>query len=211
MAIAAIVIAVVALFFAYRATMIASRALAVARAARRDSLQRGPAEAEPEPEREPGPRFSVAVDPGPDHDVGKDGAIWTAGPDFLARLILTVTNDGERPSGRTEVDVWIPRAEAGDPWWAERDGATPIGDVPQAVPDESVRLSLDDGAPTYETVRLSRVLDRVEIGVSEHLRMCAHFEVKPGRNAFPVDIVVRGEDAGGEAKHRAVIRVVRRY
>jgi hypothetical protein len=210
-AIAAIVIAVVALFFAYRATMIATRALAVARAARRDSLQRGPAEAEPEPEREPGPRFSVSLDPGPDHDVGDDGAIWTAGSDFLARLILTVTNDGERPSGRTEIDVWLPRAQAGDPWWAEADGATPMGDVPQAVPDADVRLRLDDGAPTYETVRLSRVLDRVEIGVSEHLRMCAHFELNAGRNAFPVDVVVGGEDAGDEAKHRAVIRIVRRY
>jgi hypothetical protein len=207
----AIAVAVVALFFAYRATMIASRALAVARAARRDSLQREPAEAEPEPERAPGPHFSVSVDPGPDHDVDADGVIWTAGPEFLARLILTVTNDGERPSGRTEVDVWIPRVEAGTPWWAEEDGAAPIGDVPQAVPDESVRLSLDNGAPTYDTVRLSRVFDRVEIGVSEHLAMCAHFELRPGRNAFPVEVAVRGEDEGGEAKHRAVIRIGRRY
>ena len=211
MAIAAIVIAVVALFFAYRATTIASRALAVARAARRDSLQRGSAEGEPEPEREPGPHFSVSLEPGPDHDIGKDGSIATTGPDFLARLILTVTNDGERPSGRTEVDVWIPRAETGDPWWAEEDGSAPMGDVPQAVPDDGVRLSLEDGAPTYEAARLSRVLDRVEMGVSERLPMCAHFEVNPGRNAFPVDVVVRGEDAGDEARHRAVIRVVRRY
>jgi hypothetical protein len=209
-AIAAIVIAVVAVFFAYRATMIASRALAVARAARRDSLQREPAQAEPEPEREPGPHFSVSVDPGPDHDVD-DGVIWTAGPDFLARLIVTVTNDGERPSGRTEVDVWVPRAETGDPWWAEQDGSAPMGDVPQAAPDASVRLSLDDQAPTYDSVRLSRVLEHVEIGVSERLAMCAHFELRPGRNAFPVDVVVRGEAAGSEAKHRAVIRIGRRY
>jgi hypothetical protein len=209
-AIAAIVIAVVALFFAYRATMIASRALAVARAARRDSLQREPAEAEAEPEREPGPHFAVSVEPGPDHDVGKDGAISTAGADFLARLILTVTNDGERPSGRTEVEVWIPRAEAGDPWWADEDGSA-VGAAPPAVPDDGVRLSLDDGAPTYESVRLSRVFDGVEAGASQRLAMCAHFEVQPGRNAFPVDVVVRGEDAGDEERHRAVIRVVRRY
>jgi hypothetical protein len=208
-AIAAIVIAVVALFFAYRATMIASRALAVARAARRDSLKR--TETEPEPEPEPGPHFSVSVDPGPDHDVADDGAIWTAGPDFLGHLILTLTNDGERPSDRTEVDVWVPRAEAGDPWWAEEDGSAPIDDVPAAVPDEDVRLSVDDGAPTYETVRLSRALDGVEVGASERLALCAHFQLKPGRNAFPVDVVVRGGDTGDEAKHRAVIRIVRRY
>lgn len=211
MAIAAIVLAVVALFFAYRATMIASRALAVARAARRDSLQREPAQPESEPEREPGPRFSVSVEPGPDHDVGDDGVIWTAGPDFLARLIVTVTNDGERPSGRTEVDVWLPSAETGDPWWAEEDGSAPMGDVPQAARDASVRLSLNDEAPTYDAVRLSRVLDRVEIGVSERLAMCTHFELRPGRNAFPVDVVVRGEEAGDEARHRAVIRIGRRY
>jgi hypothetical protein len=206
---ASIAIALVALFLAYRATMISSRALAVSRAARRESLQREPAQ--PEPKREPGAHFSVSVEPGSDHDVDDDGAIWTAGQDFLARLIVTVTNDGERPSGRTEVDVWIPRAETGDPWWAEEDGSAPTGDVPQAVPDPSVRLSLDSEAPTYETVRLSRVLDRLEIGASERLAMCAHFAVDPGRNAFPVEVAVRGEDAGDEVKHRKAIRVVRRY
>jgi hypothetical protein len=202
-------IALVALFFAYRATMISSRALAISRAARREVLQRSPAEPEPEPEREPGPRLSVSVEPGPDHDVAKDGTIWTTGHEFLASLIVIVTNDGELPSGRTHVDVWIPRAEAGEPWWAEETDGAPSPGLPQAVPDE-VRLHLG-GAPPFETMRLSRVLDGIATGVPHRLGMRAHFEVNPGRNQFPIDVVVRAEDTEDEAKHREVLRIARRY
>ena len=211
MEIAAIVIALIAMFFAYRATTISSRALAISRAARREVLELLPAEPETEPENEPAARFSVAVEPGSNQDVANDGTIWGVGHDVLAKLIVTVTNDGDRESGRTEVGVWVPHAEGGVPWWAGEDGEAPIADVPQAVADENVQLSLRSDAPTYESVHLSRVLDGVPIGIPERLAICAHFDVNPGRNEFPVDVVVRGEDTGEELKHRAVVRIARRY
>jgi hypothetical protein len=152
----------------------------------------------------------VSVEPGPNHELGDDGTIWTTAGTIITTLVVLITNEGDRATGKTLLNVWVPRMPGGEPFWAETAGGRELPELGRGTPDPKVRLNLGGGAPTYESVRLSRTLDRVAVDLPEQVYLRTPFVVQNHQTVYPVDVIVRAEGADDEAKTRAVVRIARR-
>ena len=205
------VLALVVAWLSWRAAKGANRISGESNEIARQALSLSEAEdARREEDRRARARLAVTVEPGPNHELGEDGAIWTSAGTIITTLVITIANSGERPAGTTHVDVWLPRMPLGEPFWAESSGGPELSGVSKATPDPSVRLNLGGGAPLYESVHLSRRLGHVAVEISERIFLRAPFAVEDVENAYPIDVVVRAEGADKEATTRQVLRIKRR-
>jgi hypothetical protein len=160
-------------------------------------------------EREARARIELTVLPGANHEFDPHGVIWSQGSTIVTTLELTIVNRGDRAAGRTSIDVWVPRFTS-DPFWADGAGGREVAGVPRSTPDPKVRLNDGIGAHTYESARLTRVLDGVPVDQPERLYVRATFPTQDDEAAYPVDVIVRAEHAEDETSARKVVRIRRR-
>lgn len=153
--------------------------------------------------------LEIKISPGANHDLDQHGTIWTQGSHIVTTIELTVSNTGDRPTGRTSVDVWVPRF-TGHAFWAESAGGAEVAGLARAAPDPSVKLNESAGTPLYESDRLTRQLDEIPVDLPARLYLRTTFPTQDGDAAYPVDVVVRAEHADAESKARRTIRIRRR-
>lgn len=153
-------------------------------------------------DREARPALGIQVRPNSRLD--GDGVLGTDATTTYVTLAITVTNEGEKAAGRTQIDVWVPVFVADTTlYWVDPSGVhqTEWG---RGARDPTTRLESGDGR-YFDTHRLTRSLDTVpRIGETIYLHLPGHVQV--GAESM-IPVRVRARTDGSEADETYPLRL----
>jgi hypothetical protein len=145
--------------------------------------------------------------PGADADAA--GYIRLTGTAATLRAKLTIKNVGDKGSGQTNIDVWVPTFITDRQFgWTEPTGL-PLDTRPFTLQSGSdPDVTLDDGEQhSFDSRRLSRELDNVAPNVPVELPLALPVPIEPQGLAVPYRVRVSAEGLREPVEINAVFRV----
>jgi len=152
-------------------------------------------------------RLSAALDLGETPDMS--GYIRREASGMSLRATLRITNAGERGSGRTVVELFMPQFVSHlSSGWVD-DGGQPLDDKPFSTQSSYVDVQLDAGEGPHASWKLARKLDDVASGLPAELPLTLAVPIPDQGVAVPYRIRVQAQYMLEPVETHGVFRVAR--